>query len=119
MSYSDQIQRWEKFAKGIGIGKVNRRPPIDWALHRLGANVKPILFWNFVTTWIVMGLLFGVVMALLFTQPIWFGNSHDRCDALITCLLAGVVFGFWVSWKYRRIRLKYNIPPWSDFEKDG
>ncbi len=68
MSYSDNINRWQEYAKSKGWSKAVYPTPHDWLLKRMGLECPPAIFWspwiNGVLSGVFFGILFGIMAAI-------------------------------------------------------
>ena len=115
MVSSSQLQRMYSQLDSLGIGKLTYAPPAYRLAWRLGINVTPPLFANFITNALFMGLFFGVFLSLCswLLSPLHLPGFVP--STLTSVAFAAIFFGLFMATVFRSIAKQHNLPTWSVF----
>jgi hypothetical protein len=107
--YRNRMLAITELLRAQRVGPYTSAPPIYRLAWRLGLHVRPPLYQSFTPLALGMGALFGPLWGLLMWLSEWRGQARAIPLALVSTLLAGIIFGVTMAgyyrWKARHVRL--------------
>jgi len=119
MDHQAKVAHLVEDFKQRGIGQYTTAPPFYRLLWRMGIEVPPPHFASFGSIALMMGLYFGVAWGLFMWFVIWRDENMPIVIAVITSVLAGVLFGVAMAAFFRWRARKLALPRWEDYPRPG
>ena len=120
MKYEDKIKHFKNHLVDNGQKKNSRAPLNHWLLRKFGKEPIPPLFRPFRVNFIDLGANFGVTWGILMHFMVWrTQESHTPFSGIITSVIAGLLFGFFMASYYRKINTDLGLPEWSNYPEES
>jgi cyanate permease len=113
MSFSVKLNAAQKELGESKIWKANSNPPFFVFLRILGINIRPMHYNTFVVNFLLMALMFGGIWGSTMWFTTWESKNMPIAIALITSLLAGLLFGLSMAFYYKHSAKKNNLSNWD------
>ncbi len=115
MDFNDKIVKMEQELHEKGIKKSTFAPIGYRMMWSLGIKITPPLFTSFISNFLFTGIQFGFFWGILMYFFQWRNLERSFLSMFVTSLAAGILFGLFISFYYRYLRKKYNLPEWDDY----
>lgn len=113
-SYQDRLARALAELDASSISSLNYAPPMFRIARRLGLRPRPPHYMSFRRAVLVLGPTFGVMWGALMWFLQWQDAEVAAPVALLSSLLAGVLFGLLMAGYYRWAGSRVGLSKWED-----
>lgn len=117
MTHDEKVTRLLNDLGQRGISRYTIAPPMYRLLWRLGIELKPPHFASFWSLAAVMGVGYGVFLAVFMGASTWASVRQSKpLSAVIgIAALAAVLFGLFMGGYYRMQARKLGLPRWENY----
>jgi len=113
MDFQTQKARAFTVLSRHGLKRYRFTPPPFQLLWNLGIQVRPPHFMDFAAAAALFGAWFAVFWGTIMWAIVWFREGTSLLRGTATALCAGLCYGLFMAFVYRRERLKHNLPSWE------
>lgn len=114
MSFEKRKEAAMQELKESGIWKSNSMPPALIILWKLGVKAKPPHYNSFLKNALSTGLWFAAAWGVLMWLVQWRSIGLSVSGAIVSSLVAGVIFGVAMAAYYKSSARKHQLSDWVD-----
>lgn len=115
MTYEEKIEKFRSDLKERSLLKSNYLPPLWWLLVRVGFKAPPPVFWTKKVIFWTYTSWFTIFWGLGMWFFSWQDDGMPWWGAAIAAVLAGVMFGYWMTWWTKRTTKLNTFGAWRDY----
>lgn len=112
--YPDRITRAMAELEASSISRLNYAPPLFRVARKLGLNPRPPHYISFMRSVLILGPAFGAVWGAFMYVIQWRAAELPIAVIVMSCLLAGAMFGLLMAGYYRWAGSQAGLTKWED-----